>query len=591
MNSEVRTPPKDRRALTPDDEYESASGGAVSFGRPDRPLYGRFHAATGSVFGAVVLCPPLGYEFVATYRAYRALAIRLVDAGFDVLRFDLDGTGNSAGFEGDSARLSAWKSSVIEAVRMLESIGHSRPHVVGVRFGAALAVLASTEAELGTLVLWDPWPSKRTVRTMHAASMLWRDESPGPTDPGSLVIAGHYISAETLADIRAIDITGLDHCAAEAVTFIVDDVSPYVESLMRHFEALAVKVSCLTIPGTTELLDVLAETAVVPGRIVEAIVDTLAARRRVTPSVRRPSLGASSRSIDSCYAEHFVRFGDVPLVGVLTTPDSPIHHGVVIFLNNGLARLVGPARTWVEWSRALAANGVSTLRLDTSGLGDSATRPGQRRDAGYAIEAIDDLQIVTTELRVSGHGPSMLAGVCSGALLSIDAVQWLDAIVGVVSINPSLHHTPDEPGAPSRRRRAAPPTQRWLQRSFTTRAGYKLTPMIPSFVWATLSAVRLHPVPSKGVERAAQIKPIVLAYWIDDEGLQRLRRQDKAGYKRLRSHASIEFHELDPGDHSLFSRSMRDTTFKILLDTAKRLLPDVVRNEGHDERSRPDPTR
>src|SRR4029077_3267920 len=47
--------------------------------------------------GAIVLCPPIGYEYMSAYRTVRLLAERLAALGFDALRIDYDGTGNSTG--------------------------------------------------------------------------------------------------------------------------------------------------------------------------------------------------------------------------------------------------------------------------------------------------------------------------------------------------------------------------------------------------------------------------------------------------------------------------------------------------------------
>src|SRR3982751_2922406 len=43
----------------------------------------------------VVLVPPLGFEYMSAYTTFRILAEQIAAAGFDVLRLDYDGTGNS----------------------------------------------------------------------------------------------------------------------------------------------------------------------------------------------------------------------------------------------------------------------------------------------------------------------------------------------------------------------------------------------------------------------------------------------------------------------------------------------------------------
>src|SRR3954471_10924672 len=64
---------------------------------------------------AVVLCPPFGWEDVASYRVRRDWAVRLAGAGHHVLRVDLPGTGDSAGGPRDGDRVAAWAGAVAGA--------------------------------------------------------------------------------------------------------------------------------------------------------------------------------------------------------------------------------------------------------------------------------------------------------------------------------------------------------------------------------------------------------------------------------------------------------------------------------------------
>ena len=76
------------------------------FGQSHRRIFGLYHPppANCAFRGAVVLCQPLGTEFINAHRAMRQLAIMLSNAGFHVLRFDYYGTGDS---EGESQTITA----------------------------------------------------------------------------------------------------------------------------------------------------------------------------------------------------------------------------------------------------------------------------------------------------------------------------------------------------------------------------------------------------------------------------------------------------------------------------------------------------
>ena len=62
-----------------------------------RRVFAWYHRPSESIArgGAIVLCPPLGYEQSSSYRTWRILAERLASTGLHALRLDYLGTGNS----------------------------------------------------------------------------------------------------------------------------------------------------------------------------------------------------------------------------------------------------------------------------------------------------------------------------------------------------------------------------------------------------------------------------------------------------------------------------------------------------------------
>src|SRR5215217_413896 len=76
------------------------------FGSSQKPLYGVYHPPKSQPgrpvrTTGVVLCYPLGQEYMRAHRAFRQLATLLTKSGFPVLRFDYYGTGDSGG-DGDA---------------------------------------------------------------------------------------------------------------------------------------------------------------------------------------------------------------------------------------------------------------------------------------------------------------------------------------------------------------------------------------------------------------------------------------------------------------------------------------------------------
>jgi len=94
--------------------------------------------------------------------AFRRLSGLLAREGFHVLRFDWSGTGDSWGHTSEGT-VPIWLDDLAAAARELKDVtGASAISLVGRRFGATLAALASAGTiEVDTLVLWDPVVSGR----------------------------------------------------------------------------------------------------------------------------------------------------------------------------------------------------------------------------------------------------------------------------------------------------------------------------------------------------------------------------------------------------------------------------------------------
>jgi len=128
------------------------------FGPPGEQLLGVHHPPRGTSRGVgVVLCPPAPQEFARSHWAFRKLAEQLAKAGFDVLRFDYRGTGDSAGDLSETSP-QTWVEDIRRAVKELKAVtGLRRVSAVGFRLGALLLAQASSEGvALEAVVLWEP---------------------------------------------------------------------------------------------------------------------------------------------------------------------------------------------------------------------------------------------------------------------------------------------------------------------------------------------------------------------------------------------------------------------------------------------------
>src|SRR5262245_23717581 len=117
----------------------------------------------------------------------------------------------------------------------------------------------------------------------------------------------------------------------------------------------------------------------------------------------------------------------------VTTPPA------VVLLNAGIVHRVGPNRMHVLLARALAAAGISSLRFDMSGIGDSPSRPEATTPLESAMSDIRDaMEWLAANKRI---GKVVLFGLCSGADHSILYASSDRRVVGTILLDPNIPRT------------------------------------------------------------------------------------------------------------------------------------------------------
>jgi alpha-beta hydrolase superfamily lysophospholipase len=431
------------------------------FGPAERPLFGWFHVpADGLARAGVVLCPPIGVEGRVSYATFRTLAERLVAAGFAVLRFDYEGTGDSAGAFSEPDRTDTWLGSIACARETMRRYGAKEIAVVGMRIGATLAAVdASRREPLDALVLWDPCVSGRAfLRQQVALSGLGVGDD--RVMDGSMITAGYVYRPETAEALSALSIAALEPPLAKR-TLVLTRPDRSRDRSLREL---------LSIPdtdwhdalGQAELLDVASLLDKVPYETIDAIERWLSGifdERRTSMDFPGPTWQSAVVGRDRnnrAVVEQVVHLGPLGLFGIVTAPKELKVGPTVIFLNDGHDHRTGSARVWVDLGRRLAADGFRTLRFDLSGIGDSPARPGLSERQSRAPELIDDVLDVASASCPADPSNTVFVGQCSGGYHALEAGLVLIPR-GVCAVNPILTWPPPEilAGQPMDRRRHA----------------------------------------------------------------------------------------------------------------------------------------
>ncbi len=475
------------------------------FGASDRPLFGWLHEPAAGARGAVVLCPPIGLELQQSQYCFGLLADALAAKGFVVVRFDYDGTGDSAGSSSEPAAVARWVASIEQAVELARSTGVDWVAGVGLRIGATLLANARPRQDLDALILWDPCVSGRSFlreqRTLQSvATRASGEESPG------VEIPGWSLSADTASELTTLSIQPATELSSP-ILLVTDPSRPHRQAT----EVLAAnpRVERQHYAESAPVLDSGAAGYVAPRRTLEQLAAWISERCPSTETqTHRPSGFHDRAVVGSTLAapviEETVRLGPLGLFGISTGIGSTSSLPVILFLTNAANSRIGPMRQWVELARLWAGMGFHAVRFDFSGIADSPTRRGQPDHAIYASEVLDD--VVDVAHHVSPEDPAnvILVGLCSGAVAAMAVAPRLRPRA-VVAINPRLTTLGFVPAPEAREReiarlaqssRAAPPTSRNRKTQWRQHVG----DLLPPLLWNVATGIGFGHSPARFLE-------------------------------------------------------------------------------------------
>jgi exosortase A-associated hydrolase 2 len=252
------------------------------FRNSGKSLFGIYYPPSGERVRncGIVICHPIGHEYIHGYRALRQLAHQLARAGFAVLRFDYYGCGDSAG-DFQEGSLTQWLADIREAIREIESRGSiSKISLIGARVGGALAVLLGGERpDIESVVLWDPVVNGSDYLShLLAQQQEWLDARPPIIHPPGLgdkaiEVLGFPISAALKENIEQINLLTLKVRPAKRVLTLETDRTGAGAELSAHLKQTGAESEYRHI--STPLVWVRrpgADNVVVPAPILQAIV-------------------------------------------------------------------------------------------------------------------------------------------------------------------------------------------------------------------------------------------------------------------------------------------------------------------------------
>jgi len=375
---------------------------------------------------AIVICPPIGTDARKTYRVLFDWAEALAAEGYPVLRYDPAGEGDSGPIPEGEDKCEAWiRGGIAAADFAREWLACDKLVLAGLRAGATVALAVSDKVRPDGLILLAPYPTGAAwLRELRMSAVMLADRRDGPD---GLEVGGIRLSAETMATMEALDVTGQ-----------ADWQPPAFLSAPAPSRALQTRLgSRLTQVKFTDYAKLFREAhmAEAPLEVLAAAADWLSGLSEVIPSRALVALPPAELEGDT-WTEIRVEFGD-GLRGVLTQPRHPAGFDAVIIGNTGGDPRCGVGNFSTEACRALAAKGVVALRFDFRGLGESADGDFSRVGGMfvYDVPRTGDLLAATRFLETCGAKGVLLFGVCTGGYHAVHAVLENHRFSRAVAVN------------------------------------------------------------------------------------------------------------------------------------------------------------
>lgn len=402
---------------------------------------------------AVLICPGLLGDELVPYCGLRVLADRLARAGYWTARLEYPGTGDSCddAVERAGNHWTAWRESVEQAIDWLKEVSGARSVMLcGMRAGAMLATAAaSSRTDVAGFLFFEPTVSGRSyVRELTLDAELHG----GRVLPSGEIEVGEFrFSPATVSAIAATDLREAVPRAGQKVAVFARAESRRLDAFLAAWRQAGAEA---TTPGWSDDLNSLMGHPTFDAVRLPTFHDVIDWMNGAFPLTARPAAARALPRLPEAAVlrppgcvETTLNFGpDGRLFGILCDPDRGPSGQVVIIVNGGRDPRYGASRQGVEFARRLARSGISSLRADFAGLGDSLGPAGTENILSHSFsDRTADIRAMINVLQVRGHRKFTVQGICSGAYHAFHAALAEPRISGLMLVNQPLFTLPRRP--------------------------------------------------------------------------------------------------------------------------------------------------
>lgn len=220
------------------------------FGKAPNLLFGVYHPSVQDVRNeGVVICYPMGQEYMRSHRSFFRLASLLASEGFHVLRFDYYGTGDSRG-DCDEISINQWGKDISTAIKELkEGCGLERVSLVGLRLGASLGLAVAQDHLINSVVLWNPVVSGTDyLYELENVHLEWLRGSFAKAwlkskDKVRRQVLGFPLTERIVHELNTINLFDIKKCQIRRIMLMNSVSNQSYDTFLKHLDGIVADVS------------------------------------------------------------------------------------------------------------------------------------------------------------------------------------------------------------------------------------------------------------------------------------------------------------------------------------------------------------
>lgn len=397
---------------------------------------------------AVLFISPWGFEEMCVRKFWRILAEDLADIGVASLRFDYAGTGDALDLTDEGKGLEPWQETALAAAAKLKALsGCERLVLVSQGLGGTIAAtLAEGIPGIDGIAFLAPVISGRAYLRELTVWSKMIDEGMGLSEAQRQtegVTVASLRMPESAADaVRKLNLMTLDRLGTPNCLVLARPGRPGDADFARHVETLGLHVEQSAYDGYDDLVSN-PTVAIMPTIAGEKIVEWVRSITAEPGEIAANELAqpAAEPLIGEGFRETPLRFGaGNRLFGILCEPQGTRTGATALLLTTAYDRHAGWGRMSVTMARALARDGIASLRFDTANVGDSPPLSDAPDQVLYSREQHLDVAEALDLLESRHLLPAYVVGRCSGGYLAFQAALRDARCGGLITVNPYSFH-------------------------------------------------------------------------------------------------------------------------------------------------------